>query len=135
MIAFFPGKFQPVHLGHVLTLMSIYDDYDFIIVGITDDGPYICSRSCTQKVFTDVFRLLPKVKTALIDGILCDRKSPVGLPSFDILLSGNPAVLKWARKHHVKCVEIPRSEGLGFSGTDIRSVPAYAEKVLTTLER
>jgi len=131
MIAFFPGKFQPAHLGHVLTVMSLYDDYDKIIIGITDDGPYICSRPCTQEVFIKVFRLLPKVKIVLIDGILCDKKSPMGLPVFDVLLSGNSAVIKWATKYGVTCKNIPRSEGLGFSGTEIRSIPEFITKVLT----
>jgi len=123
MIAFFPGKFQPAHLGHILTVMSLYENYDKIIIGITNDGPHVCSRTEIKKVFVKVFRLLPKVNVVLIDGILCNRASVVGLPTFDILLSGNPLVIDWATKHGVKCANIPRSEGLGFSGTDIRSIP------------
>ena len=122
MIAFFPGKFQPAHLGHVLTIMSLYDDYDKIIIGITNDTPHVCPRITTKKIFIKVFRLLPKVKVVLIDGVLCDRKSKTSLPKFDILLSGNPAVIKWAMKHKIKCKNVPRTNGLGFSGTDIRSI-------------
>lgn len=122
MIAFFPGKFQPPHLGHILTVMSFYDDYDEIVIGVTDDGPYIISRSCTKEIFEKVFRLLSKVNVVLIDGILCNRKSPVGLPTFDVLLSGNPNVIVWAENHNVRALYVPRSEGLGFSGTDIRSI-------------
>ena len=42
-VAFFPGKFQPVHMGHITSLMKIYDDYDKIIIGITSDSPAILS--------------------------------------------------------------------------------------------
>lgn len=122
MIVFFPGKFQPPHLGHVLTIISLYNDYDKIIIGITDDGPCVVSRPCTKEIFEKVFRLLPKVSVVLIDGILCDRKSPLGLPTFDVLLSGNPNVIAWANKHNVKTSHVSRSEGLGFSGTNLRSL-------------
>jgi len=134
MIAFFPGKFQPPHLGHVLTIMSVYDLYDEIIIGITDDGPFICPRPYTKEVFEKVFRFLPKVRIVLIDGILCDKKSLLGLPRFNVLLSGNPDVIDWAIKHNANCENIPRSEGLGFSGTGIRSIPEYKSKVLTSTE-
>ena len=42
-VAFFPGKFQPVHMGHITSLMKIYNDYDKIIIGITSDSPIILS--------------------------------------------------------------------------------------------
>jgi len=124
MIAFFPGKFQPAHLGHVLTVMSLYDKYDEILIGITDDTPHVCSRRVTKGIFHEVFHFLPKVKVVLINGVLCDKASTRGLPNFDVLLSGNPKVIKWAKIHSVKCEYIPRSEGLGFSGTEIRSIPS-----------
>ena len=40
-VAFFPGKFMPPHLGHIETIMDVYDEYDRIIVGITEGPPRV----------------------------------------------------------------------------------------------
>jgi len=37
----FPGKFQPPHLGHIITIMRLRKDYNKIIIGITDDKPEV----------------------------------------------------------------------------------------------
>ena len=54
-VAFFPGKFQPVHLGHIISLMKIYEDYDKIIIGITDDNPRILTLEERRNIFHSIF--------------------------------------------------------------------------------
>ena len=120
MNAFFPGKFQPPHLGHVLTIMGIYNEYDKIIIGVTDDTPRVLEQKVVRNVFEKVFQHLPKIEVAVIEGVLCLRPSREGLPEFDVLLTGNPDVVTWAKNHEVPSRFIHRSEGLGFSGTMIR---------------
>ena len=50
-VAFFPGKFQPVHMGHITSLMRIFDDYDKIIIGITSDSPNVLSLNERKEEF------------------------------------------------------------------------------------
>lgn len=121
MIAFFPGKFQPPHLGHILTIMDLYHEYDKIIIGITEDGPYCISRSEAMEIFRRAFQNLPKVKVVLIPGALIRYQSQENLPCFDVLLSGNQEVINWAQQLGLPCKSIPRAEGIGFSGTFIRA--------------
>ena len=66
MIAFFPGKFVPPHLGHIITIMSIYEKYDKVIVGITDESDLIISQKERESIFQSVFKHLSKIKEAQI---------------------------------------------------------------------
>jgi len=120
MIAFFPGKFQPPHLGHITTVMRIYDDYDRILVCITEDVPQVIHTNKVKKIFEEVFQHLPKVKVVLIKGALYSRSNTEGLPMFDVLVTGNPDIVQWAEKHNVPCRFMNRSDGPGFSGAIIR---------------
>lgn len=122
MIAFFPGKFQPPHLGHVVSVIRLYKKYDKILIGITEDEPSVISRQEARNIFEEVFQYLPKVEVRLIKGVLLSYLSREGLPKFDVLLTGNPDVIEWCNKRDVPCIFVPRSEGLGFSGTFIRKV-------------
>jgi len=120
MIVLFPGKFQPPHLGHIVTILKIYDTYDKIIIGITEDTPSIMDTQEVKEILETVFQHLPKIKVVIIKGVLCTRLSPEGLPAFDAILTGNPLVIQWAKQHNLTSMLIPRSKGLGFSGTSIR---------------
>jgi len=121
-IAFFPGKFQPPHIGHIETIMSLYDKYDKIIVGITEDIPHVIEQIEVKNRFSFIFKHLPKFQFEIIEGILTESKSFDHLPSFDILLSGNEKVIQKAKLLGFKTKFIERSEGIGYSGTEIRSL-------------
>jgi cytidyltransferase-like protein len=120
--AFFPGKFQPPHLGHFLTLMKLYPKYDRIIVGITEDEPRVISPEKTKIIFTDMLRYLQKFRIILIKGTLIKKETLEGLPSFDVLVSGNKNVIDWAKKMDVATEFTQRSSGVGFSGTELREL-------------
>ena len=60
-VALFPGKFQPVHLGHVISVLEIYEDYDSIIICMTEDEPRILSLGERKAVFEKVFRHFEKI--------------------------------------------------------------------------
>ena len=122
MIAFFPGKFQPPHLGHIITIMSLYDKYDKIIVAITDENDSIISQQERNYIFQSVFKYLDKVEITLLPGILVEFENANLLPVFDVCLSGNSQVVEWMKKFDKKVIKTPRSQGLGYSGTEIRSL-------------
>ena len=122
-VAFFPGKFQPVHMGHITSLMKIYDDYDKIIIGITSDSPSILSLQERREIFEKVLSKFNKFKYVFFDTALVDIKDKAILPKFDVCVTGNPAVVDYMKKNNFKTRILSRSEGVGYSGTEIRSIP------------
>ena len=122
-VAFFPGKFQPVHMGHITSLMKIYDDYDKIIIGITSDSPTILSLQERREVFEKVLSKFNKFKYVFFDTALVDIKDKAILPKFDVCVTGNSAVVDYMEKNNFKTRILSRSEGVGYSGTEIRSIP------------
>lgn len=122
MIAFFPGKFQPPHLGHILTIVNIYNQYEKIIVGVTDGGPSILNKKIRIEMLENAFRYCDKIKVSSIKGILTKYEDIEGLPKFDVCISGNPEVIEKMESLGIKTKYISRSEGPGFSGTEIRSI-------------
>jgi len=122
MIAFFPGKFQPPHLGHIITIMDLYDKYDKIIIAITDDVPRVSSSTERKSIFERVFRHLEKVEVVLIPGVLTKYKTTTDLPHFDVCLSGNEDVIDRMKRLGKKVTKVPRSVGIGYSGREIRKL-------------
>lgn len=122
-VGFFPGKFHPLHIGHVQTILRLLPDYKKIIVGITEDKPKdaIIDRESIKRSFNLFLRHFKTIEIRMIKGVLIERNDLSGLPEFDVLLSGNPIVLAWARKHGVQAKYVRRSEGVFRSGTEIRS--------------
>lgn len=124
-VGFFPGKFQPPHIGHIITISKLLKDYNKIIIGITEDEPRIMPREKVKEIFNTIFEpfiQFSHVDTILIDGILTKRENIDDLPKFDVLLSGNDKVLNWGLKHRFTVKNIPRSKGIGYSGIQIRKL-------------
>lgn len=120
--ALFPGKFQPPHIGHIQTLMNIYPFYDKIIVGITEDKPSVLSPLKVKNIFESILKHLPKFEVILIKGTIEGSDSIDNLPDFDVLLSGNQKVIDHVKKFGKKADFISRTEGIGCSGTELRSL-------------
>jgi len=106
-IGFFPGKFNPPHMGHFLTIMKLSKKYN-IIVGLTEDTP---KNSFPRKTILNTLNELKEygIKTTEIKGRLIDKKNTLDLPTFDVLLSGNKLVLQWAKKMKIKYEFVKRS--------------------------
>ena len=122
-IALFCGKFQPPHLGHLQTIMSIYDEYDKIIVGITEGPPRIMTKEQVYDEFYKVTKYLPKIELYMIKNTLDDESAIPYLPKdWNVILTGNPYVIDLARRKGWKYRYVPRSEGLGYSGTELRKL-------------
>ena len=121
-VAFFPGKFQPVHMGHVTSLMKIFDDYDKIIIGITSDPPNVLSLNARKEIFESVLSRFNKFEYVFFDTALIDIKDKTILPQFDVCVTGNQKVVDYMKKNNFKTRLLSRSEGVGYSGTEIRSI-------------
>ena len=122
-VAFFPGKFSPPHLGHILTIMNVYDEYDRIIVGITEGPPRVNTKEEAYVILNQVFRKLQKIELRLIEGTMDDGSAMNNLPDeWDILLTGNPLVIDIARANRWNYRYVPRSKGIGYSGTELRKL-------------
>lgn len=123
MIAFFPGKFHPPHIGHLQTIMNIANEYDQVIVGVTGDIPDhpLVTPKEVAICFRRILACIKNVQVYLIEGKLSEKKDLTGLPKFDILLSGNPKVLYWASKMNIQHKYVERSFGFKCSGTNIRN--------------
>ena len=56
------------------------------------------------------------------DTALVEIKDKTVLPQFDVCVSGNQKVLNFMKKYNFKTRLLKRSEGVGYSGTEIRSI-------------
>ena len=121
-VAFFPGKFQPVHMGHITSLMKIFDDYDKIIIGITSDSPNVLSLDERREIFQSILSRFDKFEYVFFDTALIDIKEKSILPKFDVCVSGNEKIIDFMKKLNFKTRLLERSKGVGYSGTEIRSI-------------
>ena len=125
-IAIFPGRFQPPHLGHVLTLMKIYPLYDEIIIAVTSytyggRKKQVMKPREVKSIFENVFKYLPKYKVVTVGKGFIERKSFDDLPRFDVVVTGNLETIRRMEKMGIKARYVPRSEGVaGWSGTELR---------------
>jgi len=122
--AFFPAKFQPLHLGHIISICRIKEmDYKYIIIGLTHDVPHIRTPEENMEILKRIFNYdytSKRMSFEIIDKTLLDHECLHDFPGDIDVLSGNPEVLKWAEKYGYNPVFFPRTEGVGFSGTEIR---------------
>ncbi len=123
-VAFFPGKFHPPHIGQIQTIFRILNKYKKIILcvsGHMPDDPVTTPYKiyCLLKSF---FKDYDNIEVIFLDEILINKTNLDGLPQFDVLLSGNEAVLNWAKSYNIECEFCERSEGFLLVGTDIREI-------------
>lgn len=53
-VALFIGKFQPPHVGHILTARRLLLEYDKIIIGVTESLPNIIPVKKVLEIFKEV---------------------------------------------------------------------------------
>lgn len=123
MIGFFPGKFQPPHLGHIMSIMDIYDNYEKIIIAITDDKPKILTLNERVDIFKIIFKHMKKIQIITLEDIIITKlEDDINLPKFDICISGNKDVLNKMTDLGYNVEFLDRSKGIGYSGTEIRTL-------------
>lgn len=123
-VAFFPGKFHPPHMGHVQTILKIAPHYRKLIVGVTGDTPSdgIMTQTEIIRVLHDVLANVGNIEVVGIAGTLVMKPDTRGLPAFDVLLSGNPAVIDWSERMGLRSRYVDRSLGPHCSGEVMRSM-------------
>jgi len=120
LIVFFPGKFQPLHLGHILTIAKLRKEYTTVIVGITSDTIEIYSKEEIRDMLKTIF---PNIEVVDIPFKLTRLDDIKKLPYFNILITAeNDEVIKWASEHKINCKSISRSSCIGCSGTELRKL-------------
>jgi len=119
-IALFPGKFQPPHLGHIRTLLRIYEDYDKIYVCITEGGPHLIPIQESYEIIKETLRYLPKFEVIMVKGSIYTRDAFENMPKFDIFVSANIKAIEIANEFKLKTRFISRTKGIGYSGTSLR---------------
>lgn len=121
---FFPGKFHPPHLGHLQTIIKISTECKKLIVGVTEDIPDGALMSCDEIItmLRNIAGSFKNIEVISIKGVLVDKKNTNDLPEFDILLSGNPKVIEWARSMGIEAKFTQRSFGDVCSGENIRDI-------------
>ena len=131
MIAIFPVRANPPHTGHIISLLSIIDDYDKIIIAISNntyDGkkPQIIPKTEVKAILNDVFKHFPK-KYELVysEERFITRKKFDDLPEFDIVITGNPIAYDNMIKQGIKVRFLQRTPI--YRGTFIRE--AYLKGV------
>lgn len=123
--AILPGRFQPPHLGHILTLMRIYPLYDEIIIAVTSytyggKKKQVLPIPQVVKILQDVFRNLPKYHVIAIGKGFIERNTFDDLPYFDVVVSGNIQIINRMEKLGIKARYVPRTKGVGWSGRELR---------------
>ncbi len=114
-VAIFPGRFQPPHLGHVLTLMRIYPLYSEIIIAVSTytyggTKKHVMRQREVRDILENVFKHLPKYRVIIIGKGFLERDSYDDLPKFDVVVTGNMQLLNKLEKLNIKNRHLPRSK-------------------------
>ncbi|MFA5166857.1 MAG: adenylyltransferase/cytidyltransferase family protein [Candidatus Paceibacterota bacterium] len=129
--AIFSGRFDPVHLGHVLTILKLLDRFDRVVVVILD---YPEREGCTAQEAFDIFQSVfihissPRMITLIINKDhfatisreqYLDLIKTVGAKNDGVVyVSGNRKVLDNFQHMDLPWEYIPRSRE--YSGTEER---------------
>jgi len=136
-VAIFSGRFSPIHIGHVLTILKLLDKYSSVVVVILDYEDRTLTADEVKSIVERIFEHNSKGRViAIVNNIhfaKITKKEYLSLLSdFDInvndaiYVSGNEEVLKNFDKLGIEHEHMPRS--CGFSGTEIRETVADIHK-------
>jgi cytidyltransferase-like protein len=141
VVAFF-GKFQPPHLGHILTISQLIAKYQHVKVVITSDNDQFLPYHEIKKTMEQVYFFSKKVSVHIVDGSIEKKTADLSGLTFDIAVSGNRKVLASLGQLGFETSFVERSNGPGYSGTIIKDLvrgkasqtKAEPEKHLSALE-
>ena len=129
MIAIFPGRFQPPHLGHILTLMRMYPLYDEIIIAVSTytyggTKKHVMRQKGVKDILEKIFKYLPKYRVITIGKGFLERDNYDDLPKFDVVVTGNVQLIDKLEKLNIKSRYQPRSKigRLNISGRILREL-------------
>ena len=107
--------------------MKLYPLYDEIIIAITEytwggTKMPVLSVKYVKEILEAVFKNIPKYRVIISSKALIERTSFDDLPRFDIIVTGDLKVIKHLEKIGMEYRFIPRTDGVGYSGTELREV-------------
>ncbi len=116
--ALFLGRFQPPHVGHLLTIRSLAKQYETLIVGVTEAEPSVMP---VANVIELLRTLLPddNIKFEHVTGSVEGGSANINI-EFDVCCSGNQAVLDIMKSKGYDVSFTPRSNDHLYSGTQER---------------
>lgn len=121
-VAVFFGKFYPPHLGHVITINRILNNFNKLIVGITSNNKVNPNPDEIKKIFKEVFQDNKNISFEIINGSIEEGTASINHLNFDIVVSGNNKIISILNTMGYKTLFQPRSVGIGFSSSEIRSL-------------
>lgn len=87
-----PGKFNPPHFGHAITIMRLIQDLEDVTICVTTDTPDN-AKFTPEEIVENMSGL--GVPVVMFEGVLTEQKiNPY--PDYTIV-SGNPKVIDWAK--------------------------------------
>ncbi len=108
------------------TILRLKDAYPDLTVGITEDTRIMPAEE-VKKIFDEVFRDFDTISTTIVKGVV--EEGSATLPEgVEVVLSGNEKVLDYFRGKY-ETVYVPRTEGLGYSGTEIREAIGMKKQI------
>ena len=124
MIAIFPSRMNPPHLGHIITLLKIKDDYDKILVALSDytfEGkkPSVMKMEDRIKMIKEVLQYFPQFEIIRYGEPFRHRTNFDDLPKFDIVVTGDKGVYYNVKKQGLEARLIKRTPY--YRGTTIRN--------------
>lgn len=131
MIALFLGRFQPPHVGHILTIRKLAQRFERVVVGVTEAEPSVMQVS---EVVAILELLLPEAGIEIIPfkGSVEAGTAEISC-KFDVCCSGNPRVLARMADLGFRTEFTERSFDSIFSGTRERQL--FVEASLTKLRQ
>lgn len=117
-IALFLGRFQPPHVGHLLTIKNLLREYDKLIIGVTEGLPRIMAPDVVKAMLADLIDN-DRVDVVLINGVVEDGTAIIDF-DFDVCVSGNQRVLEIMRKRGKSVSYAKRSLDNLYTGTSQR---------------
>lgn len=129
--ALFLGRFQPPHVGHLLTIRSLSVRYEKLIVGVTEAEPSVMPVS---NVIDLLQHLLPDptIEFIHVAGSV-EGGTAVVECEFDVCCSGNQAVLDIMKSKGYKTDFTERSHDHIYSGTQERD--AFVTEAMQSSQR
>lgn len=120
--AVFFGKFHPPHLGHIITINRILLDFNELIVAITSNNKKGLDPSQIKKILEEAFQDNKRISFEIINGSIEEGTASIKHLNFDTVVSGNNKIISILNKMGYRTVFQPRSTGIGFSSSEIRSL-------------
>ena len=118
LTAVFIGKFQPPHLGHIITAKRLMAKYKSIVIAVTDGMPNIMSPGSVLGLFKEVLGENGVAYKHIAGAV--DEGTAIFDFDFDVICSGNPLVLDVLKNKGFQVEFVERANDNYFTGTVIR---------------